>query len=91
MPVSRDVFFAVTHDGCDSRFYVDSELKNKAKMDYDFTCSDGIDVGFYELTKGEFFMGKINYLEVYSDALTHNQIAERMLRGTPEASEDEDL
>ncbi len=44
MPINHEIFFAITHDGCDSRFYVliclsfkvDGELKNKVKMDYDF-------------------------------------------------------
>jgi len=36
MPVNHEIFFAITHDGCDSRFYIDGEIKNKVKMDYDF-------------------------------------------------------
>lgn len=79
MPVNHEIFFAITHDGCDSRFYIDGELKNKVKMDYDFQCGDGIDVGFYALTQGEYFLGKISYLEIYSDALSHDQVVARML------------
>jgi len=83
MPIKTVVNFAVVFDGDFITFYIDGSETNKAKAEYEFHCGDGIDIGWYKLGRTEFFYGDINFIEVYDEWLTQEQIAVRKDEGQP--------